>query len=120
MIDRTRFAAQGFDGGQPGAPGGFYTDDSGALAPKTVVWFTPASHAHLDPPGGGGYGSAFERDPARVLDDVVSGYVSLEAAARDYGVAVRYIGAAEQLVRLPEHYQIDWDATHALRGTSRQ
>jgi len=50
----------------------------------------------------------------------VSGYVSLEAAARDYGVAVRYIGAAEQLVRLPEHYQIDWDATHALRGTSRQ
>lgn len=120
MIDRTRFAAQGFDGGQPGAPGGFYTDDSGALAPKTVVWFTPASHAHLDPPGGGGYGSAFERDPARVLEDVVSGYVSLEAAARDYGVAVRYIGAAEQLVRLPEHYQIDWDATHALRGTSRQ
>ncbi len=120
MIDRTRFAAQGFDGGQPGAPGGFYADDSGALAPKTVVWFAPESHAHLDPPGGGGYGSAFERDPARVLDDVVNGYVSVEAAARDYGVAVRYIGADGQLVRLPEHYQIDWEATRALRGTSGQ
>ena len=36
--------------------------------------------------GGGGFWNPLERDPARVLDDVRSGYVSLEAARRDYGV----------------------------------
>jgi N-methylhydantoinase B len=38
--------------------------------------------------GGGGWGSAFERDPANVLADVRDGYVTPEAARRDYGVAV--------------------------------
>ncbi|MEM9475244.1 MAG: hydantoinase B/oxoprolinase family protein [Pseudomonadota bacterium] len=38
--------------------------------------------------GGGGYGDPFTRDPAAVLRDVVAGFVSVEAAARDYGVAV--------------------------------
>lgn len=38
--------------------------------------------------GGGGYGPAFERDPAKVAHDVRNGFVSPEAAARDYGVVV--------------------------------
>ncbi|MGV3650678.1 MAG: hydantoinase B/oxoprolinase family protein [Devosia sp.] len=38
--------------------------------------------------GGGGFGPAFARDPARVLDDVVSGKVTIEGARRDYGVVV--------------------------------
>lgn len=38
--------------------------------------------------GGGGLGDPLERDPARVRDDVVRGYVSLEAAREDYGVAL--------------------------------
>jgi N-methylhydantoinase B len=36
--------------------------------------------------GGGGYGPARERDRAAVLRDVEEGYVSVEAARRDYGV----------------------------------
>ena len=39
--------------------------------------------------GGGGFWNPLERDPERVLDDVRSGYVSLEAARRDYGVVIR-------------------------------
>jgi N-methylhydantoinase B len=39
----------------------------------------------LRAPGSGGYGAAGERDPARLRDDVVNGYVSAESAARDYG-----------------------------------
>ena len=35
------------------------------------------------------------------------GFVSLEAAERDYGVVIRYPGGPERLVRLPEHYAID-------------
>jgi len=39
-------------------------------------------------PGGGGWGPAFERDPAQVAADVRNGFVSFEAARQDYGVAV--------------------------------
>ena len=46
----------------------------------------------LDPPGGGGYGDPRERDPRQVLADVVDGYVSIEAAEREYGVRIRYTG----------------------------
>jgi N-methylhydantoinase B len=38
--------------------------------------------------GGGGWGDPFRRDPAKVLADVREGYVSPEAARRDYGVAI--------------------------------
>jgi N-methylhydantoinase B len=70
----------------------------------------------INPPGGGGYGRPHERPAEQVLSDVVSGYVSIDAAEREYGVVVRYLGTAGQLVRLPEHYAIDWDATRARRG----
>jgi len=52
--------------------------------------------------GGGGHGDPFDRDPARVLEDVLGGIVSPEAAARDYGVAI-----ADR--------QIDAEATATLR-----
>ncbi len=115
MIDRTLFNAQGLEGGQPGALGEFRQDDRQPLPPKTVIWFAPEAHVHLNPPGGGGYGDSFTRAPARVLDDVIDGYVSLEAAAREYGVVVHYQGGSERLVRLPTHYAIDWPATEQLR-----
>jgi N-methylhydantoinase B len=38
--------------------------------------------------GGGGYGHPFERDPLRVQHDVRNGFISLDAARRDYGVAL--------------------------------
>ena len=37
--------------------------------------------------------------------------------AREYDVVIHYTGTPAQLVRLPEHYTIDWEATSALRGT---
>ena len=58
---------------------------------------------------------SIERDPLRVLSDVVEGYISIDAAARDYGVLVRFLGAPHSLVRLPEHYEVDWTATQARR-----
>src|SRR5436190_1664637 len=42
----------------------------------------------LDTPGGGGFGDPLARDPKQVLSDVAQGYVTVEAAARDYGVVV--------------------------------
>lgn len=117
MIDRTQFRAQGLDGGQPGALGEFLQDEQQPLTPKTVIWFAPEAHVHLNPPGGGGYGNPFTRPPERVLDDVINGYVSLAAAEHEYGVVVRYAGTREQLVRLPHHYVIDWPATRQRRAS---
>ncbi|ARQ13814.1 hydantoinase B/oxoprolinase protein (plasmid) [Rhizobium etli] len=37
--------------------------------------------------GGGGFGNPWERDPARVLEDVLEGWVTLECASNVYGVA---------------------------------
>jgi N-methylhydantoinase B len=39
--------------------------------------------------GGGGFGDPFQRDPMAVLRDVVAGFVTAEAARRDYGVVVQ-------------------------------
>jgi N-methylhydantoinase B len=47
----------------------------------------------LDTPGGGGHGDPLAREPERVLADVNEGYVSPEAAARDYGVVLKRDGA---------------------------
>ena len=38
--------------------------------------------------GGGGFGNPLERDTARVRSDVIDGFVTLEAARRDYGVVL--------------------------------
>ncbi len=56
--------------------------------------------------GGGGFWDPLERDPERVLADVRSGYVSLEAARRDYGVVIRQNG---------RKFELDVAATQHLR-----
>jgi len=56
--------------------------------------------------GGGGFWPPLERDPERVLADVRSGYVSLAAAERDYGVVVRQQGRI---------FELDLAATAACR-----
>jgi N-methylhydantoinase B len=56
--------------------------------------------------GGGGFGNPLERDPGRVLADVCSGYVSLEAARRDYGVVIDHSG---------RRFALDETATRELR-----
>jgi N-methylhydantoinase B len=60
--------------------------------------------------GGGGWGDPFRRDPAQVMRDVRDEYVSIEGAARDYGVVV--VGDPR---RDPEGLRIDEAATAALR-----
>jgi len=48
----------------------------------------PGSIVELLTGGGGGFGNPLERDPERVVADVRDGYVSVDAAARDYGVVI--------------------------------
>ena len=54
--------------------------------------------------GGGGYGPPSERDPARVLEDVLEGYVTREATRNIYKVAVTDDGIdAAETARLREN-----------------
>ena len=53
-------------------------------------------------PGGGGYGDPLQRDPSRVLDDVLDGFVSPQSAREQYGVVI-------------DGAEVDAAATAALR-----
>ena len=53
----------------------------------------PGEGFHHFSGGGGGYGDPLEREPERVVDDVLDGYISVEAAERDYGIIVAADGS---------------------------
>ena len=56
--------------------------------PRAIMSCSPGQRVILELPGGGGFGSPIERDPARVLADVRAGYVSVAAAESEYGVVI--------------------------------
>lgn len=88
LYERTRFPAPGLQGGQPGAPGRVTASHGIPLVPKASQVLPPDTVVTLELPGGGGFGPPWARDPARVLEDVREGYVSLEQARAAYGVAI--------------------------------
>jgi N-methylhydantoinase B len=104
---RQRFAAGGVEGGEPGGLGAFRVTGADGVArdlPSTATE-APLSAGDLVTvltPGGGGFGDALDREPSRVLADVLDGRVSMESAAARYGVVVRDAavdGAATQSLR---------------------
>jgi len=64
--------------------------------------------------GGGGFGQPLEREPERVKVDVRDGYVTIEGAARDYGVVISGDPELD-----PEGLVLDERATEALRASRR-
>ena len=46
------------------------------------------SHQRIETGGGGGHGHPYDRPVEAVLEDVLGGFVSVEAAARHYGVVI--------------------------------
>ena len=42
-------------------------------------------------PSGGGFGDPLERDPLKVLDDVLDEIITIESARDDYGVVMREV-----------------------------
>jgi N-methylhydantoinase B len=93
--DRHDDAPWGIFGGKPGHTGrlnisnaetgrdeDLYAKFSGLQAQKgdVVSYYSPM---------GGGYGDPLERDPQKVLDDVLDGFISPENAREDYGVILQ-------------------------------
>jgi N-methylhydantoinase B len=115
IVDRTRYPAPGLLGGRAGAPGELVLDTGERPNPKARINLKPHQVVCVNTPGGGGYGDPYRRSPELVRQDVIAGYVTPDAAAREYGVVVRYTGEPGDLVRLPERWVIDEAATAALR-----
>ncbi len=88
MYDRTGNPAQGLLGGRPGAAGEVQLSNGTQPHPKSHYVLRPGQRVLLKLPGGGGYGAPFEREPQRVLADIRQGYITFEAAERDYGVVI--------------------------------
>ena len=57
MVDRTKFAPHGLNGGGEGAAGEFLLN-SESVPPKTIMWMEPDAEVTMDPPGGGGFGDS--------------------------------------------------------------
>jgi N-methylhydantoinase B len=98
--------ALGARGGGAGAPARqFKRDASGKVVevPRVgLVTLGPGERICSMTCGGGGYGPPTERDPARVLHDVLEGSISRERAEQVYGVVL----AGDE---------VDYAATTALR-----
>ena len=107
--DRQTHRPYGLQGGGPGMPGrnvldpGMPTETK--LASKLTMTLRKGQIFRHDLPGAGAYGDALTRDLALVAKDLRDGLVSIEAAARDYGVVAR-----------GDPPEIDTDATTALRA----
>ena len=116
IADRTEYPAPGLLGGGSGATGEVLLADGTRLHAKAMVDLKVGDVVHVNLPGGGGYGDPLKRDPAKVLWDVVEGYITPAAAEKIYRLAVRYTGNAEDLVKLPKDWVIDDARTAELRS----
>ena len=85
-FERVKFPARGLNGGGPGATGRLSLASGVELKPKGLAVVPPGERLIIEMPGGGGMGPAADRDPAAVRRDVRLGYLSREAAVRDYGI----------------------------------
>lgn len=82
--------------------------ETAIITENVIETIQPGERAANKNPGGGGFGDPFERDVARVVEDVRDGLVSLEGARVDYGVVIT---DRETLV-------VDEAATAAARATA--
>jgi N-methylhydantoinase B len=100
LADRDRSGPWGVFGGSDGRVAEYVHIRDGVetrLSSKTTLDLVPGDVISVRTCGGGGYGAAEEREPDRVLRDVLQGKVSVERAREIYKVAVadRRVDTAE-------------------------
>ena len=91
--DKREFPPHGLFGGQPGAPSINVVNPGTEDIVLPVLPTEPRTMRKGDlfrhvMAGGGGYGDPMERDPERVLDDVVEDRITIDHAEKAYGVVI--------------------------------
>lgn len=112
LCDRRKLRPYGLFGGKPGALGHDFLERDGKkqqIPGKTVMPLRAGDRHRIESPGGGGYGDPLTRDPHRVLEDVLEGWVNPQRADQVYGVVLRRVGST---------YQVDEEATRRRRSSS--
>ncbi len=110
LSDRDIQGPQGIFGGLEGRKAYYIlnpdcpNEQSIELSSKCVIDLKPGDTVSFQTPGGGGYGSPFERDPRAVLKDVIGGKISIDRALDIYGVVIT-----------KSTRQVDSDSTQQLR-----
>jgi len=84
-FERVKYPARGRNGGGPGGKGSVRLASGGELGPKGLQVVPSGDRVIVSMPGGGGMGHPAERDPGAIRRDVQLGYVTREAARREYG-----------------------------------
>jgi N-methylhydantoinase B len=92
-LDRTRFPPWGVQGGKEGKPGRFTVVDATSGEERPIdkekgFRLAAGDLVRVETGGGGGYGPPRERALSRIQHDLDAGYISAEAATRDYDVSV--------------------------------
>jgi N-methylhydantoinase B len=95
LMDHGRVGPPGVFGGRDGAPTEVIVEQDGRTY-RSPHWtkdeditVKAGDLITVRTPGGGGYGTPPERDPALVRRDVLRGYITVEDAEHDYGVVLR-------------------------------
>ncbi len=83
----------GFDGGHDGLNASLVKnpgrEGEESWPSKVTGWQLKAGDSiAITVPSGGGFGDPKKRNPQKVLEDVLDGFTTLEAASRDYGVVI--------------------------------
>lgn len=100
--ERGRFAPFGVTGGGAGATNAFSWETAEGratppMASKVVgVAIGQGQRLRLESPGGGGWGNPLQRPVEAVARDIRLGHVGVDAAIRDYGVAVAPDGSVSR------------------------
>lgn len=99
MLDRVDHPARGRQGGGKGAPTTIARSDQGKMRGKGKQFVPHGQRVLLGFPGGAGYGAPAQRDIGAVKRDLAQGYISADAARRDYGLSEADIEAVQASVR---------------------
>lgn len=129
--DRFKFPPWGLEGGQPGRPATLliqrtgsdewrrFDEDQPIESPSKFSGVTlyEGDKFSMQTGGGGGYGDPFEREPERVLADVIAGLISAEQARESYGVVIKVAGVGN--LPTESRFSIDVTETERLRTGGR-
>ncbi len=85
--DKMFFNPPGLGGGQPGIVGQVFVNGE-SVTRFPALPFNPGDELRLLMPGGGGFGPVEQRNQAAIARDLALGYITPEAAVRDYGYRV--------------------------------
>jgi N-methylhydantoinase B len=99
MFDRVNHPARGRQGGADGLPTTISRSDGSKMKGKGKQFVPHGQRVYLAFPGGAGFGDVSKRDKALLRRDVARGYISAEAATRDYGMSAADVAEVLEQVK---------------------